>query len=201
MARLSKELVLKLSARVPTGEDGIWAIIHRIDAKRGNWTISDVDRELNMSRGSVHSYVLRLARGGFVFCTGSIPSADRKSRQNIYRLASGAPREAPRLKWNGKPAGPVPAQLMWRAMRTLRDFTIAELAFAASTDTYRVSRKAAIDYARLLAGAGYLQQRDAERYRLVPSMNTGPHYPLRVEVGVVFDRNKMEYVGVGEVLR
>lgn len=201
MARLSKETVLKLSARVPKGEDGIWATIRRLNAAGTKWTVSDLDRELNMPRGVIINYVRRLSRGGIVVVAGTMPTSDGKNRQQLYRLLPDAPKEAPRLKWNGKPAGPIPAQLMWRAMRTLRDFTVAELVFAASIDKYRVTRPVALAYVRLLAEAGYLSDLGGERYRLIPKMNTGPHYPMRVEVGVIFDRNTMDYVGVGEVLR
>lgn len=200
MAQLKKPAILTLKAPIPKGQDGVWETIRRIDVS-GAWSISDVDAEMNIPRRTVQDYVHRLHAGGFVILKSLRQKTGRRRAEHLYRLAASPPREAPRLKWNGKPAGPIPAQLMWRAMRTLRDFTVDELAFSASIDKYRVTRSAALAYVRLLTDAGYLRDLGSERYRLIPKMNTGPHYPMRVEVGAVFDRNRMEYVGAGEVLR
>jgi hypothetical protein len=199
MARLSKLTVLQLGAPVPKGEDGIWAAIKRLDGEGRKWSVSDIDAELNMPRGAVVQYVRKLVAGKFAVRAGVVGGSRGATAKQFYRLKGKPPADAPRLKWNGEQAGPIPMQLMWRAMRSLSMFNVDELAFAASIDNYRVTRKAALDYTRLLARVGYLTDMGDERYRLKPSMNTGPHYPMRVSMTALFDRNKMQYVGEAEV--
>lgn len=86
-------------------------------------------------------------------------------------------------------------ECLWTAMRALKTFTLPEVAFAASTDTLTVSQEIAELYLRRLRDAGYVMlQRDAtsraaERWRLVPKMNTGPLAPMLMQVTLTFDRN------------
>lgn len=93
-----------------------------------------------------------------------------------------------------KLAGGSAQENLWTAIRNLKSFTPAELAFAATTDTLKISETVAMRYLRRLRDAGYLTcVRDAvtkaDAWRLVPRMNTGPQPPMMMQVTLLFDRN------------
>lgn len=93
-------------------------------------------------------------------------------------------------------------QLLWTAMRTLKQFSAAELAVAASTDDIVIPRETAASYISDLVKAGYLatigpatQKPTVPFYRLLASHNSGPRAPivLRGEAAA-YDLNIMSRV-------
>ena len=99
-----------------------------------------------------------------------------------------------------KLGGDTAQEHLWVAIRSLKRFSLAEVARAASTDTLVISEATALRYLRLLHDGGYLTiMRDAvaktDEWRLVPRMNTGPKPPMLIQVSVVFDRNRVAVMG------
>jgi hypothetical protein len=88
-------------------------------------------------------------------------------------------------------------QALWTAMRSLKTFTPAELAYAASTDALPIGSDTARSYVRDLKLAGYVAPLAGTAYRLMPARNTGPRAPivLRAEQAA-FDLNLMQAVNV-----
>ncbi|MGD9769824.1 MAG: hypothetical protein AB7U62_19485 [Pseudolabrys sp.] len=204
MAKLTKQTILTLHAKVPRGENGIWQAIRALDARGQPWTLADIDGELNMDRKVIAHYVRRLRRGGYITERARV-TVRGKVTAPAYRLTAkgnGTRSTAPRLRWDGKAAPPISAELMWRAMRNLSSFSIDDIAFIGSTDTHRIDKGAATVYVEALATAGYLvllgETNGRKQYRLKASMNSGPRYPVKVAVAALFDPNRSEYVGVAE---
>lgn len=96
-------------------------------------------------------------------------------------------------------------QQLWTAMRTLPQFGIPELAYAASTEDLFVGNDIARSYVGRLLKAGVLlsllpyskgkkgafgQGADAGLYRLKPSANTGPKALRILKDGSIFDPNQ-----------
>jgi len=98
-------------------------------------------------------------------------------------------------------------------MRTLPQFTIQELAVAASTEERPISRNTANKYVAALARAGMVAAIEppaagakgrvgavAGLWRLLRGHNRGPEAPRILQARFVFDPNRDEVVGESEVL-
>ena len=100
--------------------------------------------------------------------------------------------EAPRITKDGKPVVQGDKQLaLWRAMKIVKSFTIAELhASSAGSTLYEVK-----SYVSHLLKAGYLvvaRHGDGEAhttYRFITARDTGPRAPMIQRVKHVFDPN------------
>lgn len=185
-----------VSFRVPRGHAGFWSIIRALNVQ-GPWTISEVHDETNeRHRNSVADYVYRLARGRFAVVVGR--KNVRGRLEKTYRLLR-SPADAPSLRRDGT-ATPRPGiERMWTAMRTLKQFTTRELAFAAA-DTAPIPLLTAERYVAHLLSAGYLivvspRARSPAIWRLRPNKNTGPKAPKILRLHIVFDANRNEIVG------
>jgi hypothetical protein len=97
---------------------------------------------------------------------------------------------------------------IWNAIRSLRNFSVAELAIACSTEELPVSQDAALDYVNGLTRAGYVRAAGTARrsrtrmYALLPARNTGPRAPV-LDRGTTagFDLNLMRTVNLNDPSR
>jgi hypothetical protein len=105
--------------------------------------------------------------------------------------------DAPRVRKNGEQVTQgLNREQMWRTMRILNSFNATELGVTASTEDVQIIVNDAKDYIGHLHKAGYLVQTalannggGLARYRLFPTMNTGPRPPMVQRVKHVFDPN------------
>ncbi|WP_186390133.1 hypothetical protein [Stappia sp. TSB10P1A] len=190
------------------GIDHVWSVI--LDLTRGGATFTrhDVDQRCcDPADNGITDYLRRLVRAGILAEVGTEPAHGRRRGRRIYRLVQ-RHQEAPRLRRDGSQA-PTPAnQLMWNTMRNLlRDgFTAHELATFAATDEVTVPVVTAQSYVKHLAGAGYLivlQKSVGSRpakWRLKPSMVSGPLAPKLLRTHVVYDPNTEALHGPAEVV-
>jgi len=197
MTQRSLPDMARVSAVVPRGRAGFWQIIRDLDA-RGDFSIADVVRETNVSRGGVDVYFRCLIEAGFLRQVGTRPNVGTPIK--TYRLTK-RPSRAPRLRDDGTEVASAKENL-WRAIRARRVFTTAELAFIASTPELPISHKTAMSYVVRLNAAGYFTStgtgRGSERtYRLKPGMNTGPLPPAVLRIDAVWDRNLKKVMGDG----
>jgi hypothetical protein len=141
---------------------------------------------------TVRGYLWALIAGGYV----------ARSARNEFTLVKNTGVDAPQINQKGQhnTAG-LPRQQMWNAMRICKgDFSNVELAQLASTPEVPVSVAAAAKYIHFLKLAGYLENtvgRNKEplmRYRLKPSMKTGPKAPRVLDIKQVFDMNTRKIV-------
>lgn len=200
MPRRPQTETAKLSVRILRGKDFYWKVIRALDA-RGPWTINDVHNETNARhRADVIAFVRRLLRGEYAALIGSRPVARTGTPEKLYRLLK-KPVDAPSLRRDGTLL-PIPAQQrMWNAMRSLTQFSVAELAHVSGLDGVPVPLITAESYCHRLADAEYLVAIVPGRpchpalYRLRRARNTGPIAPRVLRAHIVFDVNRNTVMG------
>ncbi len=194
-----------------TGHDHFWRVIRELGAGGASFTISDVVGQTRAHKDSVGDFVRRL-------CRATPPIAERAGYREVkaahwgegkstkavaYRLLQ-SPRDTPSLRRDGTPGryGQMRQQI-WNILRgpqARAGITAGELAFLAETDR-PVKQSTAAEYLIWLHAAGYLvvEEKAAHgrltRYRLRPSMNTGPLAPKLLKTRVVYDPNRLEVMG------
>lgn len=185
------------------GRQAMWDAMR---AKR-EFTVRNIASASMRNDSSVREYFKRLLAAGIIEEAGTMPSEINPAsryQHTLYRLALDLGNLAPRLTPDGKPIKEGRDQ-MWRTMKMLSSFTVVDLAAAASTEDCMVSPVDAKDYCGHLHKAGYLTVlREATTtskavYRLLPSMNTGPHAPKVQRTKLVFDPNRQEIMWHEEV--
>lgn len=198
MARRPAPEAHALSITVPRGHDGFWHAIRDLD-KTGPWSVGDVDGRSNVHKATVRDFVRRLVKAGIAKGAGTAPGSGTPT--TLYRLVK-SPVETPRLRRDGSVAPPTGQQQMWVAMRSLQQFDISELAYAASTNETAVDLVAAGSYVTRLHAAGYLVvvsagsgKKGRAVWRLKASMNTGPKAPQVMRTHFIFDPNRGAVVG------
>lgn len=186
MARGRKPSHVVASGQDSSGQAGIWATIRLMR----EFTVQDIEQKTRASRRSVHGYLKSLEASGRL-------ERDKAVIPHQWKLIRDTGVEVPRLRADGSRVtqGNGTAQ-MWRVMRTVKFFTVEELAVTASTAETPVSHLTARSYAYTLAKAGYLKRREGEggvtRFRFV--RDTGPKAPEIQTTKQVFDRNTQEVV-------
>ncbi len=196
---MRKPLLVEIAA--PSGPEHYW---REIRARRKGFTIPDIALcSDGVCYTTVKRYVWWLEKNDFVVRIGQRKSG--YATQTLYALKTDR-REAPIER--AKEPSPTGRQAMWTAMRTLAQFTVAELAACASTDERPVSARAAHLYVQRLVDAGALQvlRKPARAngrplgatsglYRLAKSADTGPEAPKLLNASLVFDPNRRRILG------
>ena len=191
-----------LRGTLPIGEAAIWELIKEIDAKGVPWTAATIDAETNRPENSVSGYVSRLKKAGILRVVHIERIGPHRRVTSFFRLVR-KPSMAPRLSNKGKVVAPRVVDLLWPAIRTLKQFTHRDLQFATQVGKKPLPISSVSHYVSQLARAGYLvrlQGRDALRqvtFRLRPDMNTGPKAPHMLKVLAIWDPNLRKVVGKG----
>lgn len=198
MSRLPDHVVAEVRVRIPTGFEGCWKIIRELRTFRP----ADVLKRVSIDLSQIADYCRRLEKAGFV----------GRDETGVYALLIDQP-DAPRLRRDGTPAVETGGgqDRMWRVMKMAADFDARDLAAAATTEDGSVSVGTAKAYIKKLHGAGYLMisepwrtsgSRKAaarrQRYRLKPSMNTGPLAPRIQTTDYVYDPNTGKVYGADD---
>lgn len=189
MGRHPHPELVRLTARVPRGHDGFWKIIRELD-QSGPWSVQDVDGETNIRHyQTINDFVGRLVKGGIAECVAekSVPRTGQPMK--FYRLLK-RPFETPSLRRDGTMLQMPAQQRMWNAIRSLKCFSLEDLAYAASDDAGPVPARTAQRYANHLVSAGYLTRLPNADYRFKRSMDTGPYAPKILRMHVVWDSNR-----------
>lgn len=184
---MPRKPVDRINPRLDT-RDAIWAAIRR----RRRFTTPELVGDTRLHRETVREYVRALAFAGYI---EQVTPGDPPRTAAIHALIRDAA-EAPRLRPDGSEVTQGRGrENMWRTMRILREFTVRELAVAASIEERAVAESEAQDYIRFLHKAGYLARIDGggpgrpARYRFLTSRYTGPKSPMVQRVKQVFDPN------------
>lgn len=190
------------------GIDHVWSVILDLTRNGDTFTHHDVDQRCcDPADYGITDYLRRLTLAGILADAGSEPARGRRRGRRIYRLVQ-RHQEAPRLRRDGSRVPVRANQLMWNTMRNLlRDgFTSRELATFASTDEVSVPAPTAQSYIKHLAAAGYLTVLQESvgphraKWRLKPSMASGPLAPKLLRTHVVYDPNTHALHGPAEVV-
>lgn len=175
--------------------DAIWEAIRRLKT----FTARELRRETRCGAAQVRDYLAGLAAAGYL-----------EKTPDGYALAVDCGVEPPRVRKDGSEITMGKSrEQMWLVMKILGEFSAAELALHASTETVQVSEEDAKSYLMYLRKAGYLAvaapgrpgHRSGTgipaRYRLIPSMYTGPRPPMVQRVKQVYDQNLKKVVWTG----
>ncbi|WP_413206751.1 hypothetical protein [Rhodospirillum sp. A1_3_36] len=192
-----------LRVRVPHGREDFW----RIMRERKNFSLADLYGASHAPRDSIRAYVHSLVLAGFL----KVEAEPSGSDPRMYKLLRDQP-SAPRVRRDGSIAVDqgLGRDCLWRTMKMLGDFNYRELAIQASTSEIKVQPSAVKIYVGHLHRAGYLalvspahsgagEWARIARYRLLPSMNTGPLAPQIRQTKWVWDQNRRRPMGEGTV--
>lgn len=174
----------------------IWSAIRRMD---GPFELPDIVGKTDAHPKTVLDYLTALSASGHLGREGTGKAA-------IYRLVRDTGQEAPKVRPDGSTSSAGRgSENMWRAMRTLAEFSPADIAVHATAGDVVVSEAVAKAYCRMLLATEYLRVvRKAQPmrgclavYRLI--RNSGPKAPMIQRVKRVYDPNTGEVFGaIGE---
>jgi hypothetical protein len=151
------------------------------------FTMAEIAKCVRLEQSSVREYMIGLVNAGYL---GTHTIRKATSGGNILFMENDIGNDAPRVRKDGTPVTQGQGrQQMWNAMRILKVFRPVDLAFNASTDCHTVAESEATGYCTALCKAGYLSDRPAAGYMLIPSMWTGPHPPQIQRTKQVYDPN------------
>jgi len=208
MARPRVDLVA--SAGFLYARERVWAAIrdlhhwlHAHHREPGVFDRTDVEFLTKLGQETVKKVLGGLITAGYIAPASGNGQRREKNRHGQLRtvrlrLVRDIGVAAPRVTHEGKPCRAGEQQeALWLAMRSVREWSAAELAAIATTSSMKVTRERAQTYARALRKAGYVVQhgkRGRELYRLLPSRNTGPRPPVIQGDGAIFDVNQGKVV-------
>lgn len=184
------------------GHDHYWDLIRSLGKDSGTFTVKDVVGATTAHHSTVDDFMRRLQRAGIIAAAGL--QGEGHWAQKQFRLVE-SPRETPSLRRDGATGDYGRArQNMWNIIRGPQGRSgIAgdDLAMLAGTEDVTIAVTSAKEFLQRLAKAGYLTvaQKAANnrltRYRLKPSMNTGPLAPKLLRARMVYDPNNRTVVG------
>lgn len=180
-------VILQSASPAPTDRERIWAAIRALARSGKEITTFSVCRKTGLDRrtGKVGEYMTSLERGGFLRVV-----SERKPGMFLrYALARDVGVDAPRVTGKGELLPSPGRTRMWRAMRILQTFTLAELVNAASLPEAPIADSEAETYCNWLRRGGYLRGENG-RWAFVPAMNTGPKAPQILRVKKLYDPNR-----------
>ncbi|ODT55703.1 MAG: hypothetical protein ABS59_02880 [Methylobacterium sp. SCN 67-24] len=188
---------------LPRGPQHYWSEMVALSRKAG-FTITDIHKASSgRSRKTIKSYILFCVERGHIEVVGERVTEKNRAAL-VYKVRN--PRAVAPIERRPNFADDRGrrAQQIWTAIRALRQFTVAELAVAASTDAVPVSPRRSREYVGTLARAGYVAEvgnracpGQKAHWRLMPAKNTGPLAPALIERGtVLYDRNLHQAVNL-----
>ena len=182
-----------------TGRDAIWIVIRDLKTfslRDIEIYSSDSHKLADISAALARPYILGLHAAGFL---KQLADEERTQGQapKRWELIKDAGINAPRVHQDGKEVTQGRSrEQMWQSMRILKEFSAKDLAIAASTPAINVPEHTAKDYVYNLHKSGYLKlttraknSGGLSRYRLLPSMYTGPKPPMVQRIKQIFDAN------------
>jgi hypothetical protein len=197
---MSIVLALRVDPGIPIlrGRDHTWSIIRDLTAVDRDTLFGPAvihARSSGVELATIRRELVTLERAGFL-------ARVQVDGRALWRVVQ-RPTRLPSLSADGRIVE-TGQGAMWNAIRALGSFTHAEVALAASTEELPVSPVAAKSYVLKLGEAGYLKmERPATskrqaRWRLRPSMNSGPLPPKILRTKLVYDANRNEVYGLAD---
>ena len=161
------------------GRDRVWTAMRELR----EFTVFDLLHRTSLSARSVEDYIKGYIASGHVMKVQSIAGKSQ------YRLARDTGVETPRIRKNGQPVTQgYGREIMWRSMRTLKDFSIADLLAQGKVAGVLIAEREAKSYCDILARAGYLKSYD-RRYQFIAVRYSGPRPPMVQRLKQLYDPN------------
>lgn len=193
-----KPVDLVVDQKHPQGREVVWAAIRSLR----RFTLLDLEAVTRVPTGTLQTYLLGLTAAGYLERTQVA-----RMQPATWALVRDVGVDAPRVTRRGKPVTQGSGrERLWRSMRILKDFSLAELVATASVGGAPVARHEAYTYLLALVKASYVRSTVAPtttgrlaRYLLVPAFNTGPRAPMVQRIKQVYDPNVGRVVWPREV--
>lgn len=175
------------------GRAALWSAIRQLKS----FTVTQLRRETLCTISQTREYVRGLTAAGILERGTDILS--KPSESTLYTLACDPGAEAPRVRRDGTTVTMGQGRLqLWRSMRVLGRFTIADLVVIASTEECIIATSEAKSYCLFLCRAGYLARLSDNNYRFVSSRYSGPQPPQIQRIKQVYDPNLKQVVWSGK---
>lgn len=156
------------------------------------FSIVEIAKCVRLEKSSVRDYMTGLINAGYL---GTHTARSATKGGNILYMQNDCGNDAPRVRKDGTAVTQGRGrQQMWNAMRILKVFRPSDLAFNASTSDHQVAESEAVTYCAALCKAGYLSDRPAAGYMLIPTMWSGPHPPQIQRTKQIYDPNLRKVV-------
>ncbi len=160
--------------------------------KQKEFTLDSLASSTRVERETIRTYVVGLKKAGFVevFATAEkkAPYVKTQFRTNCYVLKKDVGFIAPRVTRDGKILPDDINQDLWRSMKILKEFSVADLMTTTPRDTTQYNVET---YCKMLCRAKYLK-RNGSRFVFVKS--TGAKAPQILRIKAVFDPNLKQIV-------
>lgn len=174
------------------GRERMWEAMRSLR----RFCIQDIVDATGEKDWAVKDYLTGLRRAGIVAATGTRPSSSGHQNafdQIVYSLINDMGMEAPRVRKDGSIIPEMGRDRLWRVMRILKEFSIADLVVHASLPEAPVAESEAVYYCQYLTRAGYLVEVESKRlYRFLQAQYTGPRAPVIRRIREVVDANTGE---------
>lgn len=158
-----------------------------------SFTVKDVARETLYHASTVGDYLNCLAAAGIIQKEMTEPTRGIISVARYTIDPETAPAEPPRVRADGSIVTQgMGRHNMWRTMKMMKEFTVAQLVAFASTEVVTIALLEAEYYCDYLSKAGYISAvtgSSPRAYRFNADRYTGPKPPMIQRVLNVFDQN------------
>lgn len=162
----------------------LWEVMLKLKS----FTATGLTKETTYHTSTVMSYLKGLLAAGIITHDGITYTIDPET----------APADPPRVREDGTIVTQgMGRHNMWRTMKMLKEFTIAQLVAFASTETVTVAQSEAEYYSDYLCKAGYItliEGASPRSYRFNADRYTGPKAPMIQKVLNVYDQNTSRVV-------
>lgn len=173
----------------------IW---EKIRKQKTAFTIESLTGEIPVEKETIKTFVSSLCKAGFIKVIEqqniNVPHVKTTFKTNCYALSKDVGFIAPRVTRDGKILPDEINQDLWRSMKILKEFSVADL--MASTPRKTTANNVE-SYCKLLCRAKYLKRKET---RFLFVRNTGAKAPQILRIKAVFDPNlnKVVYQSGGE---
>lgn len=167
----------------------IWSEIRK---QKTAFTIESLTGEIPVEKETIKTFVSGLCKAGFIKVIEqqniNVPHVKTSFKRNCYALSKDVGFIAPRVTRDGKILPDEINQDLWRSMKILKEFSVADLMTTTPRPTtlYNVET-----YCRMLCRAKYLK-RNGSRFVFIKS--TGAKAPQILRIKAVFDPNLKQIV-------
>lgn len=178
-------------------KEAIWQLVRQLKT----FTMPDICLEIAMHPTTIGEYLRSLTKAGYLekkrIATVQRDDLGQYQARIQYTLVKDAI-EPPRVRADGSTVCQGQGrQNMWRTMKILKRFSLADLVACSSTEEHPVSFDEAKTYVRFILRAGYLKKcDDATFQRAVFQLVrwTGPKPPMIQRIKQVWDQNLKKVV-------
>lgn len=169
----------------------IWAAIRKLRV----FTIVDLEKETKLNHATISTYVLSLAKGGYLSKKFIYFEGSRRIQHSQYELIKDTGFCHPRVNRQGQDVSESVQNKIWKCIRIHKSLSLLDLEAMLSGLGVTFSLVAIDSYLKMLRTAGYLRKKKGDKnYTLVLGMNTGPLAPQIQKTKQIYDPNLQKVI-------